>query len=344
MCPFPAAIKTAVTNATSPGPQCPACQAYSNPITYNSTWPAFNAYLPYPQYPFLNGNAGIQNVEPPIANSIYNAFQLRVEKRMSKGLQFLFTYSAQKSIDNSSIAGSSVYIDGYSGATLASIQDPNNLHLERSLSDFDISQVAQITAVYALPFGKGKQFGSSWNGFVDAFLGGWQVNGIYRWDTGLPLIPFLNGGTSLPTYGGQRPNLPTQLQLSGTVSPNTNYFSNVDGANQAPVPVAEPAGYTGPVCYTSPWYPCQYALGNAPRVFPNLRQPGTNNVTASIFKQFPLGFREGTRLEFRAEAFNLFNHVQFGPPATTVGQANFGLITSQANAPRELQLALKLYF
>jgi hypothetical protein len=79
-------------------------------------------------------------------------------------------------------------------------------------------------------------------------------------------------------------------------------------------------------------------------VFPNLRQPGTNNVTASIFKQFPLGFREGTRLEFRAEAFNLFNHVQFGAPATTVGQANFGLITSQANAPRELQLALKLYF
>jgi hypothetical protein len=275
---------------------------------------------------------------------MYNAFQLKIEKRMSNGLQMLFTYANQKSIDDSSIAGSSVYIDGYSGATLASIQDPNNLKLERALSDFDISQVAQVTGVYALPIGKGKQFGSNWNGFVDAFLGGWQVNGIYRWDTGLPLIFFLNGGTSLPTYGAQRPNLPYQLQQSGTASPNVNYFSNAGLAGEAPVAVAEPAGYTGPVCYTNPWYPCQYALGNAPRVAPNLRQPGTNNVTASIFKAFPLGFREGARLEFRAEAFNLFNHVQFGAPATTVGQSNFGVISTQANVPRELQLALKLYF
>ena len=333
--PIPTAIKTAVT-ANTP--------AFSNPITYNNTWPAFNASLPFPQYPFLNGNGGLTNVEPPIANSIYNAFQLKVQKRMSKGLQFLFTYAVQKSIDDSSIAGSNVYIDGYSGATLASIQDPNNLSLERALSAFDISQVAQITGVYQLPFGKGKTFGSNWNGVVDAFLGGWQVNGIYRWDTGLPLIYFLNGGTSLPTYGAQRPNLPEQLQLSGVVSPNTNYFSNAAGAAQPPVAVAEPAGYTGPVCYTSPWIPCQYALGDAPRVASNLRQQGTNNVTASIFKQFPLGFREGASLEFRAEVFNLFNRVQFGAPATTVGQSNFGMITSQANTPREMQLAIKLYF
>jgi hypothetical protein len=335
MVPIPTAIKSAVTGVTPPN---------SNPITYNNTWEAFNANLPYPQYPFLNGQSGLTNVDPPIANSIYNAFQLKVEKRMSHGLQFLVTYTKSKSIDDSSIGGAGVYIDGYSGATLASIQDPNNLSLERSLSEFDISQVAQVTAVYALPFGKGKHFGANWNPVMDAFLGGWQVNGIYRWDTGLPLLFFLNGGTSLPTYGPQRPNMPTQLQLSGTVGPNVNYFSNAAGAQQAPVAVAQPAGSTGPVCYTSVWIPCQYALGNAPRTSPNLRQPGTDNVTASLFKSFPLGFREGARLEFRAEAFNLFNRVQFAAPATTVGQSNFGMITSQANSPREMQLALKLYF
>jgi hypothetical protein len=68
-------------------------------------------------------------------------------------------------------------------------------------------------------------------------------------------------------------------------------------------------------------------------------------MSASIFKSFPLGFREGARLEFRAEAFNLFNHVQFGAPSTTInGSTPFGVINSQANAPREMQLALKMYF
>lgn len=333
--PTPTALTNAIVSKTSP---------YSNGF-WSGVWPAYDSYLPYPQYPLnIYGSSGLQNVNPPIGNSIYNAFQLRVEKRFSQGLQFLFTYSAQKSIDDSSIAGSNVYIDGYSGATLASIQDPNNLKLERSLSDFDISQVAQFTFTYALPFGKGKTYGANWNPIVNGLLGGWQVNGIYRWDTGLPLILFLNGGTSLPTYGSQRPNLPEQLQVSGTVGPNTNYFTNASGAQQPAVPVAEPAGYTGPVCYTSPWYPCQYALGSAPRTLPNVRAPGTNNVSASLFKAFPLGFREGARLEFRAEAFNLLNRVQFAAPSTTVGQSNFGAITGQANSPRELQLALKLYF
>ncbi len=330
---------TALTNAIKA-----RTPAYSNGF-WGGTWPAYDAYLPYPQYPLnIYGSSGLQNVDPPTANSIYNAFQLRIEKRMSHGLQALFTYTNQKSIDDSSVAGSNVYINGYSGSTLATIQDPNNLKAERSLSQFDISQIIQLTALYELPYGHGKQFGGNSNWFMNGVFGGWQVNAIYRWDTGQPLILGLNGGVSLPTYGGQRPNLPTRLQLSGVVGPDANYFSNAAGAQASPVAIAEPNGYTGPVCYSDPWYPCQYADGNAPRTLPNLRAPGTNNLTASIFKSFPLGFREGARLEFRAEAFNLFNRVQFAAPAMTVGQQNFGQITSQANAPREAQLALKLYF
>ncbi len=297
---------------------------------YYSTWPALNNYLPYPQYPIgFNGIGGLQNVDPPIGNSIYHSFQARLEKRLSSGLQFLVTYTMQKSIDDSSIAGSSVYVDGYSGATLASIQDPNNLRLERSLSAFDISQVAQVTGLYQLPFGRGKAFGGSWNRFVDGVLGGWQVNGIYRWDTGLPLILFLQGGTGLPTYGGQRPNLPYKLTASGVVNPDVNYFTNPPPSGAAP---------------GSAWVPLPYYDGNAPRVLPNVRQQGTNNVTASLFKSFPLGFREGARLELRGEAFNLLNRVQFSQPNTTVGSSSFGAITGQANSPRELQVALKLYF
>jgi hypothetical protein len=332
--PIPAALAAAVQKATPP---------YSNPY-WGGNWQVYDQYYPYPQYAggsTLWGNGGLSNVDPPFANSIYNSFQFKAEKRFSHGLQALFTYTFQKSIDDSSIAGSNVWINGTAGGTLSGIQDPNNLRLERSVSQFNIPQIAQFSWVYQLPFGKGKTFGSNWNRAVDAVLGGWQVNGVYRWDDGLPLILYLNNGTNVPTYGSQRPNLPSDLQNSGTVGPNGNYFSNAAGAaTDKGNPITEP---NGNVCYASAWYPCQFFDGNAPRVLPKNRAPGTNNVTASLFKQFPL-WKESTKLEFGVEAFNLFNHVQFGAPATTVGQSNFGMITNQANSPRELQLRAKLYF
>jgi hypothetical protein len=70
--------------------------------------------------------------------------------------------------------------------------------LNRSVSAFNIPQVFQASFVYQLPFGRHQAYGSNLNPIVDAFLGGWQVNGIYRWDDGLPLGLGLNGGTSLP--------------------------------------------------------------------------------------------------------------------------------------------------
>lgn len=140
------------------------------------------------------------------------------------------------------------------------MQDPNNLALE-----FNIPQIAQVSWTYQLPFGCGKRFGSNWNKVVEGVLGAWEVNGMYRWDDGLPLILYLNGGVNVPTFGAQRPNLPTSLTQSGTVGPNTNYFTNAAGAQAAPVPYAYPSGYTGDICYSDPWYPCQSTNGNAPR-------------------------------------------------------------------------------
>ncbi len=319
--------------------------SYSNGF-YNGTWPAFNAFLPYPQYPDNvggYGGTGLQNIDPPWGNSIYNSGQLRVEKRFSHGLQALFTYTFQKSIDDSSIAGSNVYINGSSGGSLAVIQDPNNLRLDRSVSEFNITQIAQLSFVYNLPFGKGRAFGANWNRLVDGVLGGWHLNGIYRWDSGQPLILGNGYATSIPFGFNQRPNLPYQLKTSGQVGPQYNYFSNASGATGAPIPVTEPAGYTGPVCYTNPWFPCQYADGTAPRVDSQLTAPGTNNLNASLFKDFQL-WNESSKLEFRAETFNLLNSVQFGAPNTSVGSTTFGAITSQVNSPRNIQLALKLYF
>jgi hypothetical protein len=90
--------------------------------------------------------------------------------------------------------------------------------------------------------------------------------------------------------------------------------------------------------------PAPYTDGNAPRILPNARVPGTNNLSASLFKQVPLGFREGAMLEIRLETFNALNRVQFAAPDTNVGDSTFGQITAQANQPRQVQMGLKLYF
>jgi len=137
----------------------------------------------------------------------------------------------------------------------------------------------------------------------------------------MPVILCLDGGTNLPTYGNQRPNLTVALhQADGTNI--AQYFANPQVATK----------------------PLPYYDGTARRVLPNVRAPGTENLSASLFKSFPLVFREGASVQFRAEAFNAFNRVQFAAPATSVGLTSFGSITSQLNLPRALQLAVKLYW
>ncbi|MGH9583032.1 MAG: hypothetical protein ACRD4O_08875, partial [Bryobacteraceae bacterium] len=269
--------------------------------------------LPHPEFTGFSGN------DPPWANSIYNALQLRVEKRFSHGLQVLGTYVWSKSIDDASVTCNCTRFLG--GGT--SLQDPNRRYLERSVSSFDIPQVFQGSYGYQLPFGRGQKGGSNWNGFVDAVLGGWQTNGILRFDDGLPISLGLSNGQSLPTYGSQRPNLIEPLKRNNGPDWMDQYFADPEAA-VAPAP---------------------FTLGNAPRNIGTVRIPGTATTALSAFKQFHLSaIHEGTLLEFRVEAFNALNHPQFGGPSTTVGASSFGRVTSQVNIPRQVQLGLKLYF
>ncbi len=287
-----------------------------------ATVPLYQLTLPYPQY------SGVSGSFLPVANSIYNGVNLRLEKRFSGGVQFLVTYTFQKSMDDSSLGSNGYSFITSGGSVLGEVQDPYNLRLERSVSQFNIPQIFQFSWVYQIPYGRGQKYGSSLNRVADFFIGGWQANGIYRWDDGLPITLGYNepGGNAIPTFGNQRPNLTAPLQVCGTGN-LTQYFCN-------------------PQVVT---VPLRFVDGTAPRTLPNARTPGTDNLTASLFKSFPLGFREGARVEFRLEAFNALNRVQFAGPNTTLQPTgaltgNFGQITSQANLPRQVQLGLKLYF
>jgi hypothetical protein len=277
-----------------------------------ATYPASQFQLPFPQYTSVSGE------DPPWANSIYNALQLKAEKRFSHGLQFLATYVWSKSIDDASSTGGAVTWLG--GVT--HLADPNDRELERSLSTWDQPSVLQLTYTYELPIGKGKALLGNANAVVNGILGGWQTNGIWRFTDGRPEILYLSGGQSLPTYGAQQPDLTATLQCASSNILN-QYFAN-PGAVSVPPP---------------------FTLGTAARVDAGCRQPGQRNANLSLFKEFLLPrLREGAKLQVRLETYNGLNHPQFSGPNTTVNGGSFGVITSTANTPREVQVALKLYW
>jgi len=264
--------------------------------------------------------SGVSTPNPPWANSIYNAFQLKIEKRMSRGLSVLASYTNSKSIDDSSVSTSTEWIGGF-----GAMRDPNNLKLERSLSEWDIPQVFQLSYVWQLPFGKGKSIGTSWNPVVNAILGGWQTSGMWRFDNGQPINLGLTGGTAPWGYAASDPDQDGTLK----VNPKSLWFTQGYFAN------------ANQVLYVPPLD----SIGNASRMEPNTRVPGTKNATLSVFKEFPLNMmREGSKLQFRAESFNALNHPQFGCIANTFNSGNFGNVQCQANGPREIQLGLQLYF
>jgi hypothetical protein len=209
------------------------------------------------------------------------------------------------------------------------VQNPFDLHAERAPSVYDIPHVLQFSYVYELPVGRGRHFGTQMHPVLNAIVGGWQINGIVRIDNGRPIIPGLDSSTPIPTYG-QRPNLTGTLKRgSGSPQDSTDpdtgisYFANPDALSQTP----------------------DNTFGNAARTLGSIRQPGARDVSMSLFKDFPMGFaHEGMHLQFRAESFNTFNHPHFAGPNANFGASDYGFISSTINSPRELQLALKLYF
>jgi len=276
--------------------------------------------LPFPQF------TGVTGIMAPWGNSSYHALQLRAQKNLSHGVEFLASYIISKTISDSDEGGAG-WLGGF-----GSLTDPNNRRLERSISEYDIPQVLTLSYVIQLPVGRGRRWGSTWSQPLNALLGGWQTNGLWRIDNGQPVALSYGGNTPLPFYS-QRADLLGPLHRNHGPNWMTQYFSN-------PEEIRAPAPYT---------------IGTAPRELPNVRVPGTSTAGLSLFKEIPLSkLREGMRLQYRLESYNAFNHPQFcGPnasiPSTFVASdptsyASFGQVSSQCNSPREVQMALKLYW
>lgn len=239
-------------------------------------------------------------------SSSYNSLQVKLNKRWSSGLWLLSAFTYSKAFnDQPEICCASPWPP-----------DSHNIAAEHGPADYDQRYRWVTSFAWDLPFGKGRHFLDR-GGLLDGIVGGWQFGGIVTIAAGFPFSPAISVDTSnTSTFGQLRPD----------------QVGNPKVANPSPTRWYNPDAYATPA---------EFTFGNAGRN--SLVGPGTRTADLYLRKQFKL--RGRTRLEVRIEAFNAFNHPNFGLPDNYIddGEAA-GTITSTALAQRQIQLGARLEF
>ena len=265
------------------------------------------------------------NYSQSIGRSNYNALEAKFQKRWSKGLLSLLSYTWSKTLDNSSGWFGAEQGAGAGGAVVQNYFTPN---LNYGRAGYDIPQLLTWSTVYDFPFGRGQRW--LHHGPLAWALGNWEVNYVFLARSGQPFNLNVNGdvanisgnGTTLSGYS--RPNL-----VGDPHSPCTT--SGVS------VPSGTVSCFYNPAAFAIP----SFAFGNLGKDV--LRNEPYYNMDFSLIKSFPL--RERTSLQLRFEAFNVLNFQILGTPAgTTIGNANAGIVQSIASNPRQLQMGAKITF
>ncbi len=278
------------------------------------------ATYPVTSSPVLS-NPAVANTTTWLSEGIssYNAFQIDVNRRFTRGLQFRGVYTWSKSLDDGTAWNSSV------GSNAPGfVMNPLNPKVDWGPATSDVRNLAVINASWELPFGTGKRFGQNAQGMTKKLVDGWSVSGIETLQSGFPFTPSLGFN---PADNGDSRN-----PIRPSVNPS---FSG-------PVIVGLPTGYFNPLAFINP-APGTY--GNLGR--DTLRGPGLAELDFSAVKIMPL--TEKIKLQFRAEFFNVLNHTNFGIPNTVVYSAagstpspTAGVITGTATNSRQIQFGLKL--
>jgi hypothetical protein len=246
------------------------------------------------------------------AHSIYHGLQSKIEKRFSRGLYFLGSYTWSKSIDNQSNGTDTAIASGQYP------QDPLNASLDRGLSSFDRPQVLVGSAVWEIPFGRGPAERSRARELVNYAFGGWQLSGILTAQSGTPFSVLMNCADINAEGDNCRPN-----RISSGALPSGQQSIN-EWFNTAAFVIPSTPGY-----------------GNAGRNI--LFGPGLNDIDIAMSKSFPLGSVETRHLQIRSEFFNTLNHTNLGIPVNSIDSPAFGTITSSLPG-REIQLGARLEF
>ena len=333
-----------------------------------SELPIATLVLPYPLWTWLGAALTFDGT------SSYHAFDLRLQKRYSQGLEWNIAYTVSKTIISpltwSSLAGSTIdpmhnFRPGVDGGLFGAVgaaqllnppwQDNNNVKSDRALAPYDVPQMLTIASTYELPFGKGRKFISR-GSLPNAILGGWRLGGMFTAQSGVPLMitgpcngieSFNNsnyGNPCLPNLVGRPTSFGTKRTRAQQIAQwfNPNAFQPVFGT--------DPNFWTNPDVNSAQWW----EFGTAGARLPGARAPGFWNLDASLNKDFHVN--EEDYVEFRWEVFNALNHQNLGIPNTSYclppgpnGETNlvqqagcsFGLITNIQTDPRAMQFGLR---
>jgi hypothetical protein len=254
---------------------------------------------PYPQF------ANVTENSLSVGKTWFKSLQVRVEKRFSKGLQFLSAYTLSRGEQENDFLNS---------------QDAQPVH---ELTSRDRTHRWVLSGRYELPFGRGRRFANAARGLVQQLVGGWQVQWIYTMQSGLPL-----GAPDLIPLASAKLDHPTRERWLNTCYLDRTGTTQRCLADETPV-----------------WQQRQaFTLRVMPNRFSDIRVPQkAYQMDASFFKEFRL---RKARLQYRLEAFNLFNSAFWYAPVTDFTSVNFGRITNQGsrNFPRQIQMSLKTYF
>ena len=293
----------------------PCLQQSSN---CSGTQPAFNGAIPYQGYTSIKQafNGG---------NSHYNSLQTELRGRVTRDLQLQVAYTLSRSIDPTTG-------NGGNGFDLNYVTNPYlGWKYDVGPSVFDRTHVALINFIYDIPIAR-----NSTSRVMKSVVGGWQLSGIITMESGTPYNLGINGSNVASIFPGgdvaNRPNLTGSVSYPKTpvVDPTSQQVTGIQWVN--------PGAFSLPAPGT--W-------GNLG--FDALRGPGRDDWNLSLFKTFIISESRGSRFEFRADAFNAWNHTQFGGGgqnggfSNNFGSGNFGQITSAFDA-REFQLGAKLIF
>jgi hypothetical protein len=277
----------------------------------------YNTFVPYAGFNSIKMSEDVQN-------SHYNGLQAEIHSQIRHDLTLQAAYTYSKAFDPAT--------SGNGVSDLNNTSNPYSHAYDNGPSGLDRTHIAFVNFVYDIPFLR-----DSSNRLLKSTVGGWQISGIVTLTSGEPLN-INEGGITNCAQTVLPASCTGALIGTGNISnviPNSNNRPNVSGSVSTPHTVAN---WFGGAAF-SPTLATEF--GNTP--FNSLRGPGRDNWNMSLFKSFVFSEERGSRLEFRAEFFNLWNHTELNSVSTTFSAGNFGAVTS-AHDPREIQLGLKLYF
>ncbi len=279
------------------------------------------------QAPFYNlvGQSNTLLLTESEGMSNYNAAQVTVRHRQSQGFEYTVNYTYSRSMTNT---------DGnYGGSNVAGpggLQNGYDLGGDYGPSDQDVRNNLSAVGTYAVPYGRGKQFGGNANRVLDLALGGWAISGTAIAYSGLPVTIFSPGNNSNTNSYNSRANQYRKLKIVDRGV--QNWFGTDPSATPCPT-----GGDNGTCAYG----PETANTFGTDRVGTE-RAPGYEQIDTSVFKDFHI--TEAQAVGFRADAFNVFNFASYGNPDNTVGDTTFGQITSTRSGPRIIQLSAHYSF